>query len=470
MLFGECWLEGELAVLTAPAGMGKSLLAVQIAESIARGAAIEPFALSSKQQSVLYIDLKLADKQFEMRYAREYEPEQGEFLKRHYRFSDRFHRVEIDINRPLPEGCSSFAEVLPPIIKKLVARTHAKVVVIDDITCLRTSVYGYQETPPLMRELKRLQRELGLSILVLASDPGRDVSRTPTSLRLLDRFADNVFTIGRSTDDTGYRYIKHIRSQSTDVIHDATHVAAFVIKRLDDNFLGFDVCECLAEKALKNIRNEPDWPLVKKVKELADQEKSIRQIADELNLPKTKVHRMLQLWEPEEEAAVAVAVAGGAGAVAVKDKPTDKYYFPGREEYNEALAHPRFYPMYNDDSPEDWALRREYCNIDDARYEARKEWLETGKAPKLAEALARRVEKRAAAEAAAAAGAGQEVASGNETELLDMGLKRVKYNGREIFVEKEFDNGKPRIWYDFDQRGRKLRKEHCGFGVTVTRV
>ena len=36
-LFGEFWLESELAILFADTGVGKSLLAVQIAESIARG-------------------------------------------------------------------------------------------------------------------------------------------------------------------------------------------------------------------------------------------------------------------------------------------------------------------------------------------------------------------------------------------------------------------------------------------------
>src|SRR5688500_14829504 len=36
-LFGPLWREGELAVLTGPAGSGNSTLAVQIADAIARG-------------------------------------------------------------------------------------------------------------------------------------------------------------------------------------------------------------------------------------------------------------------------------------------------------------------------------------------------------------------------------------------------------------------------------------------------
>src|SRR5689334_13515586 len=66
MLFGEFWLEGELAVLAGDSGAGKSILGMQIAESIARGQAIEPLAMTAKAQKVLYLDLKLSPKQFEM--------------------------------------------------------------------------------------------------------------------------------------------------------------------------------------------------------------------------------------------------------------------------------------------------------------------------------------------------------------------------------------------------------------------
>src|SRR6476620_6022909 len=64
--FGEFWLEGELSILFADTGKGKSVLAVQIAESIARGVPIKPLKLTSKPQKVLYLDFELSDKQFEM--------------------------------------------------------------------------------------------------------------------------------------------------------------------------------------------------------------------------------------------------------------------------------------------------------------------------------------------------------------------------------------------------------------------
>src|SRR4051812_37256133 len=71
MLFGDLWLTGELSVMFAEAGVGKSLLAVQIAESIARGTAIEPFEMTAGPQRVLYIDLEQSAAQFRRRYTAE---------------------------------------------------------------------------------------------------------------------------------------------------------------------------------------------------------------------------------------------------------------------------------------------------------------------------------------------------------------------------------------------------------------
>ncbi|MGH9819406.1 MAG: AAA family ATPase, partial [Pyrinomonadaceae bacterium] len=92
-LFGEYWLEGELAIMFADTGKGKSIMAVQIAEAIARGDGVGPIAVDSTAQSVLLIDCELSAKQFEMRYSAEPEPG-AEFLSGHYEFSDNFHRAQ----------------------------------------------------------------------------------------------------------------------------------------------------------------------------------------------------------------------------------------------------------------------------------------------------------------------------------------------------------------------------------------
>jgi hypothetical protein len=53
MLFGEFWRQGELCILFADTNVGKSVLAVQIANSITRHRPIRPFALGARSARVL---------------------------------------------------------------------------------------------------------------------------------------------------------------------------------------------------------------------------------------------------------------------------------------------------------------------------------------------------------------------------------------------------------------------------------
>lgn len=59
-LWDSFWYEGELSCLFADSNVGKSILAVQIADRIAR------------TDNVLYLDFELSEKQFQLRYTDEY--------------------------------------------------------------------------------------------------------------------------------------------------------------------------------------------------------------------------------------------------------------------------------------------------------------------------------------------------------------------------------------------------------------
>ncbi len=89
MLFGDFWRQGELTLFFGAAGTGKSVLAMQIADSIARGRGIEAFQMEAKRQKVLYIDLALSDTQIQMRYSQvltqKSHPTHHEFSRNLYR-------------------------------------------------------------------------------------------------------------------------------------------------------------------------------------------------------------------------------------------------------------------------------------------------------------------------------------------------------------------------------------------------
>ena len=54
MLFGEFWFEAEICILFADTNLGKSILAVQIGNSICNGDKIHGFKLEAPKQTILY--------------------------------------------------------------------------------------------------------------------------------------------------------------------------------------------------------------------------------------------------------------------------------------------------------------------------------------------------------------------------------------------------------------------------------
>ena len=306
MLFGEFWLEGELSILFADTGKGKSILAVQIAESIARGRPIELMELTAKPQTVLYFDFELSEKQFEMRYAPDAEEGQ-EYLTDHYDFSDNFYRAEIDVDAEPPEDFETFEEYLRVGIENNIRSIDAKVVIVDNITWLRGASDTARRSLIVMRELKRLKRELGLSILVLAHTPKRDLARRITvndlqGSKILSNFADNVFAIGQSNVDAAFRYVKHIKPRSTELICDASNVLVGEIRKWEKNFLGFRFTHFSDETAhlsrsISGIRTER----VDIVASMSEGGMSQREIARDLGISASSVNRYLQISRDDDD-------------------------------------------------------------------------------------------------------------------------------------------------------------------------
>src|SRR4051812_39660340 len=153
-LFGEFWLEGEIAIMFADTGRGKSILAVQIAEAIATGKPIEPFETGVPPQRVLYLDFELTDKQFEMRYAEDGE-DGDERLANHYEFSENFLRAEIITLEHHPRPMyKTFDEYLVAMLNKVLRETGAKVLIVDNLTYLRQRNEQTGEAVRLMKALK----------------------------------------------------------------------------------------------------------------------------------------------------------------------------------------------------------------------------------------------------------------------------------------------------------------------------
>jgi hypothetical protein len=300
-LFGEFWLEGELAVLFSDAGKGKSLLAAQIARSIASAVPVKPLDLTAPAQKVLYFDLELSERQFAMRYSPD--PEIGdELLKDSYRFPENFCRAEITPRGTFPEEYKTYEEYLFASIEEAIRDSGAKVVVIDSIAWLQGPNTAARHTVPLMRELKRIKSALGLSVLVLAHNPRRDNSR-PLNISglhgagVMCNFADSVFALGQSRIDSGFRYLKHIKSRSTEVLYDEKNVLVGEIRKWETNFLAFNFYKFSPESEHLSKEINPLFEeRVRQVREMyEDKEMTQRDIAADLGISLGSVNRCLQI-------------------------------------------------------------------------------------------------------------------------------------------------------------------------------
>jgi RecA-family ATPase len=290
MLFGELWYEGELSVLYASSNVGKSILAVQIAESIARGEDIAPLRMEADPQPVLYFDFELSDKQFETRYSKDY--------REHYSFSEYLIRVEIDPEADVPRE-QDFNEIINSEIERAILRHGAKVLIVDNITYLKTETEKSKDAIPLMKHLKRLKSKHGLSILALAHTPKRDSSR-PIELQdlagsaHLGNFVDSAFAIGKSGQDKSLRYVKQVKERSCPKVYGSDNVLIFELHK-PSNMVRFDFREYGNEDDhLATISAQDREDKKTMAQALKSEGKSFRDIADELGVGKSTVQRWVQ--------------------------------------------------------------------------------------------------------------------------------------------------------------------------------
>jgi RecA-family ATPase len=290
MLFAEFWYQGELCILFADTNLGKSILAVQIGNSISKGEQIPGFTLETPKQPILYCDFELSDKQFENRYSVKF--------SQHYQFDDNFYRIEINPDASLPDGMT-FEQYLNQSLEQSIIESGAKVIIIDNITYLKTETEKAKDALPLMKELKALKNKFDLSILCLAHTPKRDLTKPITrndlqGSKMLINFCDSSFTIGESHSDKNLRYLKQIKQRNTEQIYDSENVCICQISK-PSNFLGFEFITFGKEKEHLKPQTQKDKDKLKEqVLELKSQGKSLREIAKEYGVSHSTIQRILR--------------------------------------------------------------------------------------------------------------------------------------------------------------------------------
>lgn len=241
MLFSELWFENELCILFSDTNLGKSALAIQIANSISKGFNVDGFKLEIPPQKVLYFDFELSDKQLEKRYSNNFQD--------HYEFNSNFLRAEINPEQETPDEFKTFEEFLCNSIEQTMIIENVKILIIDNLTYLKNDTEKAKDALQLMKLLNNLKRKYALSILVLAHTPKRDATK-PISKndlsgsKMLMNFCDSCFAIGESFRENGLRYLKQIKQRNTEQIYDTHNVIICKIENpsnfLQFNFIGYE--------------------------------------------------------------------------------------------------------------------------------------------------------------------------------------------------------------------------------------
>ncbi len=292
MLFSECWFEGEISFLFSDTNLGKSILAVQIAQAIASGEPIKGFKMEARPQPVVLVDFELSDKQFQNRYSDNY--------KDNFNFPDQFYRAKFDPDSFDIEG--KIEDLVFQDIARILNEKKAEILIIDNLTWLRTETEKARDALPLMKQLKRIQKEQNLSILILGHSP-KNSGITPISTNDLSgskhlmNFCDSAFALGRSHLDSKLRYLKQVKIRSCDFVFDAGNVCVMRIDKIEPNFTGFEVVGYQPEsKHLKPPKEVEDQITNQKIYEMHESGKSNREIAKELGTNHTKVARVLKSY------------------------------------------------------------------------------------------------------------------------------------------------------------------------------
>lgn len=286
-LFGEFWFENEISILFADTNVGKSILAVQIADSISRGKEIEGFTLSAPKQSVLYFDFELTKKQFENRYSVQYE--------NHYSFNDNLRRIEINPEFEFQEG-KEFEVLLKEAIENAVKVYDSKVLIVDNLTYLKGENEKAKDALPFMKMLKKLKNTYSLSMLILAHTPKRDLSRPINEndlqgSKMIANFCDTMFAIGQSQIDTNLRYLKQLKVRNVQKKYDSNNVVICKIEK-PYNFLGFTFINTDFEtKHLKVLSQEDREERKEEARTLKSQGLTNQEIGDKFGVSESAVRK-----------------------------------------------------------------------------------------------------------------------------------------------------------------------------------
>ena len=275
-LYGEFWFEHEIGCLFADSNVGKSILAIQIAEDIAKTG-----------ETVLYFDFELSEKQFQLRFT----DEQGNL----HHFPSTLYRVQPDMNL-IATIDEPFEDALMRNIENAAVETKARILIIDNISILCMQMEKGEDSAALVQRLRTLKNKYGFSILIIAHTPKRNMSMPITQNDLagskkLFNFIDSCFAIGLSAQGGNMRYVKQVKVRNCEMRYGGDNVMVCHIEKVGTMVQFINMGTAPEHDHLRMVNREEQ---VQEARQLSASGLSLRDIASRMGISKSTVDRMLR--------------------------------------------------------------------------------------------------------------------------------------------------------------------------------
>ena len=298
MLFGQLWWKNELVVVFATTNVGKTVLAMQIADALSKGYSVfDDLKNECGKLMVSYLDWELSAMQIINRYS----DENGNL----YDFSENLTRIEKNYDFEYKKG-DSYEEYLTEDIKSHVEQYKPQVLIIDNLSVLRSGTESAKEALPLMQFLNNLKVKYNLSIMVVGHTPKKDVF-TPINMNHLQGSAqisnalDGCFAIGMCHDQK-QRYIIELKQRNAEITAHAGNVIICDLLK-EDNFLKFKYVDRNSEKSqLMDLNEESVIKIEKTVAEELEKGTTHEEIANLIPYGSTWVGNLKSKMDDNPEA------------------------------------------------------------------------------------------------------------------------------------------------------------------------
>ena len=298
MLFGQLWWKNELVVVFATTNVGKTVLAMQIADALSKGDSVfDDLKNECGKLKVSYLDWELSAMQIINRYS----DENGNL----YDFSENLTRIEKNYDFDYKKG-DSYEEYLTDDIESHVEEHEPQVLIIDNLSVLRSGTESAKEALPLMHFLNNLKVKYNLSIMVVGHTPKKDVF-TPINMNHLQGSAqisnalDGCFAIGICQDQK-QRYIIELKQRNAEITAHAGNVIICDLLK-EDNFLKFKYVDRNSEKSqLMDLNEESVIKIEKTVAEELEKGTTHEEIANLIPYGSTWVGNLKSKMDDNPEA------------------------------------------------------------------------------------------------------------------------------------------------------------------------